>query len=48
MWHLDLLPQAHAELLGLPADLQARFLRIAEMLERFGPHAVGDASCTSH
>ncbi|MAF05044.1 MULTISPECIES: type II toxin-antitoxin system RelE/ParE family toxin [unclassified Herbaspirillum] len=41
MWHLDLLPQAHAELLGLPADLQARFLRIAEMLERFGPHSVG-------
>ena len=26
-----------AELLSLPKDMQARFLRISELLERFGP-----------
>lgn len=34
-------PQAEPELLSLPADMRARFLRIAEMLEDFGPQQVG-------
>jgi hypothetical protein len=29
-----------AELLSLPKDMQARFLRISELLERFGPQRV--------
>lgn len=40
-WIVTVHPQAEPELLALPADLQARFLRIAEMLEDFGPHQVG-------
>ena len=32
---------AELELLALPADLRARFLRIADMLEDFGPQRVG-------
>ncbi|HMN20192.1 MAG TPA: type II toxin-antitoxin system RelE/ParE family toxin [Ottowia sp.] len=28
-------------MLALPADMQARFLRIAELLEEFGPQRVG-------
>ncbi len=40
-WTVTLHPQAEAELLALPADMQARFLRIAEMLEEFGPQHVG-------
>ena len=34
-------PQAEPELLMLPADMKARFLHIAEMLEQFGPQRVG-------
>jgi hypothetical protein len=30
-----------AELLSLPKDMQARFLRISELLESFGPQRVG-------
>ena len=30
-----------AELLALPKEMQARFLRISELLETFGPHQVG-------
>ena len=30
-----------AELLALPRDMQARFLRISELVEIFGPHQVG-------
>lgn len=30
-----------AELLALPKDMQARFLRISELIESFGPHRVG-------
>jgi hypothetical protein len=30
-------PVAEAELNTLPADMQARFLRIAKLLENFGP-----------
>jgi len=41
MWTVEIHPQAEPELLALPADMQARFLRIAEMLEQLGPHQVG-------
>lgn len=41
MWTVTLAPEAETELLGMPADIQARFLRIAELLENFGPHKVG-------
>lgn len=40
-WTVSLHPQAEPELLALPADMKARFLRIAEMLEDFGPQRVG-------
>lgn len=40
-WSLDLLPEAEAELLAMPADIQARFLHIGELLTTFGPHKVG-------
>jgi phage-related protein len=40
-WTVTLHPQAEPELLALPADMKARFLRIAEMLEDFGPQRVG-------
>lgn len=40
-WTVVLHPQAEPELLALPADMKARFLRIAEMLEDFGPQRVG-------
>ena len=32
---------AEPELLALPADMRARFLHIAELLESFGPQRVG-------
>lgn len=40
-WTVTLHPLAEPELLALPADMQARFVRIAEMLEDFGPQNVG-------
>ena len=40
-WTVRVHPQAEAELKTLPADMQARFLRIAELLETFGPQKVG-------
>ena len=41
-WRVELLNAAvEAELLALPEDMQARFLRIADLLEQFGPHQVG-------
>jgi len=40
-WTVQIHPAAEAELQALPADMQARFLRIAELLETFGPHQVG-------
>jgi len=40
-WTVTLHPQAEPELLALPADMRARFLHIAEMLEEFGPQSVG-------
>lgn len=41
MWTVELHPDAEPELKAIPADMQARFLRIADMLEEFGPHQVG-------
>lgn len=40
-WRVEMLPVAEAELLGIPADMQARFLHISEMLEELGPQNVG-------
>jgi phage-related protein len=40
-WKVTLHPLAEPELLALPADMRARFLHIAEMLEDFGPQRVG-------
>lgn len=34
-------PLAGPELMALPADMKARFVHIAEMLEEFGPQRVG-------
>ena len=38
---MTLHPLAEPELLALAADMRARFLRVAEMLEDFGPQRVG-------
>jgi len=41
-WTVEILNQTiEDELLALPKDMQARFLRISEMLESFGPQHVG-------
>ena len=40
-WTVIVQASAEAELLRLPAELRARFLRIAELLEEFGPQRVG-------
>ena len=40
-WTVTLHPMAEPELMALPADMRARFLHIAEMLESFGPQRVG-------
>jgi len=41
-WTVEILNErVEAELLALPKDMQARFLRIAELLEEFGPQQVG-------
>jgi len=40
-WTVTLHPLAESELMALPADMQARFLRIAELLEDYGPQRVG-------
>ena len=34
-------PQAEPELTALPADMQARFVHMAELLQEFGPQRVG-------
>lgn len=41
MWTVELHPLAEPELLALPADMQARFIRISELLEQFGPRHIG-------
>ena len=40
-WTVDLVDAAKKELGNLPGDMQAKFLRIAEMLQEFGPQGVG-------
>lgn len=40
-WTVQVHPAAEAALQALPADMQARFLRTAELLETFGPQKVG-------
>ena len=40
-WTVRLHPLAEPELLALPADMRARFLRVAELLEALGPQQVG-------
>ena len=40
-WTVQIHPAAEPELKTLPADMQARFLRVAELLETFGPQQVG-------
>lgn len=40
-WSLLILPDAETELGALPADMQARFVRIAELLVVAGPGRVG-------
>jgi phage-related protein len=41
-WNVEVLNDVvEAELLSLPKDRQARFLRISELLESFGPERVG-------
>lgn len=41
-WRVELLDgRVERELLALPADMQARYLHVVELLEAFGPHAVG-------
>ena len=40
-WTVTVIPEAEAELLALPTDMQTRFLHIAELLESFGPQKVG-------
>lgn len=42
LWTVEVLNQTvEAELLALPKDMQARSLRISEILESFGPQHVG-------
>jgi phage-related protein len=40
-WTVTLHPLAERELQTIPADMQARFLHIGEMLEELGPQRVG-------
>ena len=40
-WTVTLHPLAEHELRSIPADMQARFLHIGEMLEELGPQRVG-------
>lgn len=40
-WTVQLHPSAEPELVALPDDMQARFFRVAELLEDMGPQQVG-------
>ncbi len=40
-WTVASHPLAEHERIALPADMRARFLRIAEMAQEFGPQALG-------
>lgn len=39
-WHVDITDEAKPEIQSLPDDMRAHFLRIAQMLEDFGPQKV--------
>lgn len=39
-WSIFVTPEAEGEIQELPADMQARFLRISSLLEEFGPRRV--------
>ena len=39
---VQVIPAAERELKALPADMQARFLYVSEMLVELGPHRVGE------
>lgn len=39
-WTIEIIPTAEKELKAFPADIQAHFLRISELLEEFGPQKV--------
>ena len=41
MWSVRIHPLAEAELVAMPADMRARFVRVSELLEAFGPSSVG-------
>lgn len=41
VWTVELTAAAEREIRALPADLRARFLHVAEMLESLGPDKVG-------
>jgi phage-related protein len=41
-WIVEIIPLAEAEIKALPADMRARFLHVAEMLETLGPQRVGE------
>lgn len=41
MWTVALHPLAEPELMALPADMRARFVRLAELLQEVGPQRVG-------
>jgi phage-related protein len=41
MWRVHVIEAAELELTLLSVELKARFLRVAELLETFGPHKVG-------
>ena len=40
-WTVELIAEAEGELLAMPADSQARFVRVAELVASFGPQHVG-------
>lgn len=40
-WTVGLIPEAEDELRATPADIQAHFIYIAELLENLGPQQVG-------
>ncbi len=39
-WTVEITQEAKREIDALPADMRARFVRIAEMLEALGPHQI--------
>ena len=41
VWRIDLSEEAAKELQAMPADIIARFLRVAELLSACGPQQVG-------